>query len=335
MRNSGEVGFARLLSSVAVLTLIAVASCGGESVRHEAQAGEAGESGAGKGGAPIATGGSDVAAGRGGNSAGTTASSGSAGTASSVGGTGSVAGTSSVGGTSTVAGSSSVGGTSSVAGTTGTGGCDVIPPCLPPVCGDDATLVDVPCGCPYCSCEDVNCAAVDCGPGTKPSRPDGACCETCVPVDESCNAVTCEPREECETGRSWRYEPGACCAACLPLEPPGCPEIACNPNLECPTGYAAGDGTNGCCSECVPDPLYCVDDGDCLIATKPSGCCYCPEVISRRKYEEESCWILPDGTISPECMGGVTCDVVCGGCPDIGDARCENERCVAIVPTDN
>jgi hypothetical protein len=113
--------------------------------------------------------------------------------------------------------------------------------------------------------------------------------------------------------------------------PPACPEIACNPDLECPLGYTAGDGSNGCCFECVPDPLYCEADSDCIVATRPRGCCFCPDVISSRLHDEDPCWLTADDLAPSECLGDVACDVACAPCPDPGVPNCVDHHCEGVV----
>lgn len=154
-----------------------------------------------------------------------------------------------------------------------------------------------------------------------------------------CDGAECGPPIECELGSSWQRLPGACCGACLRDPGPiGCLDIACL-ELDCVPGYTAGNPSNGgCCYECVPDPLYCVTNDDCLIAIKESeGCCPCPQVISRRLYEEDLCWSGPTDRISPIGCGFTACgDVSCEPCPDTGEPWCIDHHCQsAWVPPPN
>jgi hypothetical protein len=294
------VGFPRFAWLLVFTTFALIASCGGESIRTSGDAGEAGEAQSG--------------------SAGSVPTSGQGGSATTSGGAG---------------GNAPVGGAQSGAGTGGAGGCgNLEPPCAAPYC-PEGEIVNVPCGCSYCSCDSVDCALIECDQGYVPVRPDGACCDVCMPVDNACDTVMCgSPPPDCPTGRSWRRPAGACCAACVPDEPPSCPEIACNPDLQCAPGFVVGDGVNGCCFERVPDPLYCVANDDCVVATKPSGCCSCPEVISRRLYDEDKCWVGADDRPVPlECSGDIACDVACAPCPNPGEPWCVDGRCTgAFVP---
>ncbi|HEY3495857.1 MAG TPA: hypothetical protein VGK73_14265 [Polyangiaceae bacterium] len=275
--------------------LVALApSCGGQSVhREEGDAGDAGERPTGTGGTPGA-GGSEP----------------QAGTASSSGGR---------------VGSGGAAGTASLAGTSGVAGC-AAQPCPEPIC-PDGVLVSEPCGCTHCSCENVDCSYEECPTGFVPARPEGACCDVCVAIN-GCDGVLCEPPVECAPGYLWQRPPGACCGACRPAEGTfGCDDIAC-PDLECSLGYTVGNPSNGgCCYECVPDPLYCVTNDDCMIATKRVGCCFCPEVISRRLYQEDLCWEAGDGRFPPFECGFTACDVACAPCPDTGEPWCIENQC--------
>jgi hypothetical protein len=288
------VGLGRRVSSLALGLVALAASCGGNSFRNEGEAGS-GEPG---------TGGANQTAGSASNTGGTT----------------------STGGASPDAGTPGSGGTAPSAGA---GGC-LQQPCAAPYC-PDGKIVEPECGCPYCSCENIDCSYEECTSGQVHVRPEGACCEICVPSD-GCEAVSCEPESECPAGRTWQKPRGACCGACLPSDGSfGCARVACDPNLECPPGYVLGDGlVTGCCYECVPDPLYCVRDDECILAVDVLACCPCPTVINFRMYNSDGkeCWFAEDVWWLPpaQCVPP-DCDMECGSCPDPGEPRCVDQHC--------
>jgi hypothetical protein len=94
----------------------------------------------------------------------------------------------------------------------------------------------------------------------------------------------------------------------------------------------AGDKAGGCCYECLPDPLYCVDSADCVIADRPRSCCGCAEVISTRALADDPCWTPVDEPrdIPEECYPEVICDALCDACPDPGEAACVYNRCTQV-----
>lgn len=178
------------------------------------------------------------------------------------------------------------------------------------------------------SCANVDCPSVDCGDDQVPVRLPGACCTTCQDKPVGCEDVKCYPLEECRDGYVVAQPPGACCSGCMPKSPPvpcietGCPQ-------ECAPGYVRGDLLGGCCYECLPDPLYCRGNADCVMADKPRSCCGCPEAITRRQYDSELCWselALPR-PIPQSCYPQVTCDALCGACPQADIAACVDHRC--------
>jgi hypothetical protein len=177
------------------------------------------------------------------------------------------------------------------------------------------------------NCLAVDCAFPMCADGAMPSVKPGECCPTC-PNTDGCEAVKCEPVSKCGFGYTLSRPPGACCTGCFPDPGVGCREIAC-PQTECAPGYVRGDLVGGCCYDCVPDTLYCDEPADCVIADKPRSCCGCPEAITRRQYAEEPCWSEPGvmRMIPQSCYPQVTCDALCGACPDPGAATCIDHRC--------
>jgi hypothetical protein len=203
-------------------------------------------------------------------------------------------------------GSTSTGGSSGTAGTSGLGGEP--------------------------GCASVKCAAVDCSADEVPVTKPGDCCQTCEPKAGGCENVKCEPVEECSAGYELARPPGACCEGCVPKVGVACREIACVTN-DCPAGYVPGDKVGGCCYDCVPDPLYCGNRDDCVIATKQGQCCACPEAISRRQLQEESCWAEADvgAPVSSACQPPGACgDVVCAPCQTLGkEVDCSDNRCIA------
>ncbi|HEY6728827.1 MAG TPA: hypothetical protein VI197_32675, partial [Polyangiaceae bacterium] len=94
-----------------------------------------------------------------------------------------------------------------------------------------------------------------------------------------------------------------------------------------------GDLMGGCCYECLPDPLFCEQNADCVLADRPHECCGCPEVISRRALDDDACWysLAEPRTIPPECYPEFTCDALCGACPDSGSAVCVDNRCTQEI----
>jgi hypothetical protein len=235
-------------------------------------------------------------------------SSGEAGSVSGHAGKSSTAGSSSSAGTSSLGGSTGTGGTSGKAGSNGTGGID---------------------------CRAVDCAFPVCEDGAAPIAKPGECCPTCPPPQTGCDGVMCLPVTDCGPGYELKRPEGACCEGCVPKPGGvGCLEIACPPDKTCPAGYVRGDLVGGCCYDCVPDPLYCGDVADCLIADKPRSCCGCPEAISQRMYAADECWSDVDmpRMIPQECYPQMTCDAVCGPCPEPGPLSCASHRCALGMP---
>lgn len=228
---------------------------------------------------------------------------------SSAGGT--AAGNSSSAGNGSEPGAGARGGAPSVGGTVGTTG--------------GLSLGGAP------SCATVDCATVDCQDDEVPVLAPGACCATCQPRANGCEAVKCQPITDCGDGYELAQPPGACCVGCVP-KPGGvaCREIAC-PETSCAPGYVRGDVLGGCCYDCVPDPLYCREDADCVLADKPRACCGCPEAITRRQFEAEPCWFEPGGerSIPSTCYPDTICDAACGPCSTIEAAKCRGSRCTS------
>lgn len=207
-------------------------------------------------------------------------------------------------GTGGKAGSPSTGGRPGTAGTAGLGG----------------------------GCASVKCATVDCSADEVAVTKPGECCQTCEPKAGGCEDVKCEPVDKCSAGYELAQPPGACCEGCVPKGGVACLEIACV-TTNCPAGYVRGDKVGGCCYDCVPDPLYCGNRDDCVMATKQGECCACPEAISRRQLQEESCWseVGSGAPVSSACQPPSGCDdVVCAPCQTIGEeVDCSENRCVA------
>lgn len=183
--------------------------------------------------------------------------------------------------------------------------------------------------CPVCTCEGVVCEEPVCPSGQTLTPPDH-CCPQCV--DLLCSGVVCQGPSDCGDGRTYSRPDGACCAGCMPLEPALCPELGC-PDDTCPKGYVSGDAVGGCCTECLPDPLYCEVSDDCVAADRPRECCGCPEIISKRALDDDACW-SPSSDPRPipdACYPDVTCDAVCGACPPTGVPVCVDNRCVGHV----
>lgn len=204
--------------------------------------------------------------------------------------------------------------------------------CAFPACPDGELIVPPAECCPVCSCSLVECEPLNC-PSDRTVTPAGACCPVCA--DAGCEGVVCEGPTECDAGYVFSRPDGACCGSCVP-GPEGvlCPDIPCPPEPSCALGYIAGQAVGACCSQCLPDPLYCADSRDCVLADRPRSCCGCPEVISTRALDDDPCW-SPVGMprdIPEECYPDAICDAFCGACPDPGEAVCQNNRCVQIVP---
>jgi hypothetical protein len=178
------------------------------------------------------------------------------------------------------------------------------------------------------NCEAVDCAFPVCEDGSKPIVPPGSCCPIC-PSTTGCEGLTCEPVTECEEGYVLSRPPGACCTGCI--QKPGgvaCREIAC-PSTSCPVGFVRGDVLGGCCYDCLPDPSYCNEAADCVIADKPRSCCGCPEAISRRQFAEDPCWseVGVMRAIPVSCYPQAICDAACRACPLYDEASCVEHRC--------
>jgi hypothetical protein len=111
-----------------------------------------------------------------------------------------------------------------------------------------------------------------------------------------------------------------------------CLEIACPENNECPLGYVRGDKVGGCCYQCLPDPLFCNEEAECVMADRPRSCCGCPEVISRRAYDADACWsdVTAPRMIAQSCYPQVVCDALCAACPPPLHATCIDHRCTGI-----
>ena len=235
-------------------------------------------------------------------------SGGDAGSAGSHAGKPGTAGSSSKAGASSRGGSTGTGGTSGKAGTTGVGGLN---------------------------CELVDCAYPVCDDGQEPVTKPGECCPTCPAPITGCEGVTCLPVTACGADYELKRPEGACCEGCVP-KPGGvaCLEIACPPDKTCPAGYVRGDLVGGCCYDCVPDPLYCEQTSDCVIADRPRPCCGCPEAISQRLYAADQCWSdVNDPRMVPmECYPQMTCDALCGACPEPGQLLCSDRRCTLGIP---
>ena len=163
------------------------------------------------------------------------------------------------------------------------------------------------------------------------------------PAPSGCDSVVCQEPGLCDAGFSVQRKPGACCPSCAPNDDQSvaCVGLPCPEHLDCPLGYVAGGGDNGgCCYECVPDRLFCMTRADCVEATEweATSCCACPQIISLRLYEEDSCWYGgPDGR-RPQLMAcGRNCDVgLACPCPFPGEPHCQDNRCVgAFVPPPN
>lgn len=232
------------------------------------------------------------------------------------------------GGTSSNTTSTSAGGTNNTTGSTPN--CPSLP-CGGLSCPDGQLTVPPGACCPVCSCSLAECEPLDC-PSGRTLTPAGACCPQCA--EAQCEGVVCEGPTTCDSNSTFSRPAGACCAACLQLPGVGCALVACPEDLECPSGYVAGDLVGGCCYECLPDPLYCFDSGDCVLANRPRTCCGCEEAISTRALEDDPCWV-PAGEpwdIPAECYPEVTCDALCGECPDPGEVACVDYRCTQIVP---
>ncbi len=234
---------------------------------------------------------------------------GNAGTSSSHAGRAGSAGASSIGGSAASGGAPSVAGTVSVAGAVHRGG------------GPNCFAVD----CAYPVCDD----------GAEPLTKPGDCCPTCPPPQSGCDGVTCQPVTECGQGYELARPEGACCEGCVPK--PGavaCLDLACSPDKTCPPGYVRGDLVGGCCYDCAPDPLFCNDVADCVTADRPRSCCGCPEAISQRMYDADECWsdVNAPRMIPQSCYPQVTCDAVCGVCPAPGPLSCASHRCALLQP---
>jgi hypothetical protein len=247
-----------------------------------------------------ACGGESFTGGKGGNEAGS---------ASSVAGKSGTAGSSSsTGGRSGTGGSTGTSGSTGKAGSSGTGGLN---------------------------CQLVDCAYPVCEDGQEPVTKPGQCCPTCPPPLTGCEGVMCLPVAECGEGYELKRPEGACCEGCVPKPGGvGCLEIACPPDKTCPAGYVRGDLVGGCCYDCVPDPQYCRDVADCVVADRPRPCCGCPEAISQRQYAADECWsdVNAPRMIPMECYPQMTCDAVCGACPEPGPLLCASHRCALGMP---
>jgi hypothetical protein len=218
------------------------------------------------------------------------------------------AGASNKAGAGSQGGSTGTSGATSKAGTTGVGGLD---------------------------CSRVDCADEVCDDGQAPVIEPGKCCKTCPPPVTGCEGVMCLPAIECAAGYELKRPEGACCEGCVPKPGGvGCLEIACAPDKTCPAGYVRGDLAGGCCYDCVPDPLYCNEASDCVVADRPRPCCGCPEAISRRQYAADECWSdVNDPRMVPmECYPQMTCDAICNECPPPGELLCSGHRCTLAVP---
>jgi hypothetical protein len=182
------------------------------------------------------------------------------------------------------------------------------------------------------TCADIACALPLCADGAKPVTLPGACCPSCPGPKQGCEDVKCEPVGECADGYVLSFPAGACCPGCLPKEPASvaCIEIAC-PQTPCQPGYVRGDVLGACCHECLPDPLYCTSASDCVMADKPRSCCGCPEAITRRQFDGEPCWseVGKPRMVPQSCYPQVTCDALCGACPEPEPVACRGQRCVA------
>lgn len=185
------------------------------------------------------------------------------------------------------------------------------------------------------TCSLLPCMIPQCEDGQMPTTPAGECCPSCPPPASGCENVKCQPVKECGEGQVLQQPAGACCAACLPKEPGNvaCLEIACpDDDQVCELGYVRGDKIGGCCYQCLPDPLFCNEEKQCLMADRPRSCCGCPEVISRRAYEADACWsdVTAPRMIPQSCYPQAICDALCGACPPPLHATCIDHRCTSI-----
>jgi hypothetical protein len=249
------------------------------------------------------------------------------------------------GGTAATGGSiSGTGGaTGGLTGGGGTGGYDQCArvDCAYPVCPDGVPVV-VPEGqcCPICSCELVDCAVPICPPGVGVVTLPGECCPVCErDPAASCSEVTCNTMPTCPDGYAPGSIAGACCPGCVrsdePIVPPVCTEALC-PAPECAPGYRSEQLESECCPRCQPDPKYCQEDADCMVATSSRSCCSCPEAISIRQYEQDACWQNSDGQRSvPEaCYPPTACtNVLCEPCAPSGLAKCVEHQCTLLTVT--
>jgi len=132
---------------------------------------------------------------------------------------------------------------------------------------------------------------------------DDVPCPDGVLIAEECACPVCRCQEvgcavqDCADGQQPILRPGACC--------PVCPE---------------------------PDIDACDTDSDCVLARSLLECCGCPEAVSRRHYEQDSClWIqdeprdIPDDCVIP-CP-----EIVCAPCPEQASI-CNAGLCTSSYP---
>jgi hypothetical protein len=190
-------------------------------------------------------------------------------------------------------------------------------------------------------CLDIPCPDVDCVTGSHQEARPGECCPSCVPDKSphpSCATVVCEPppsscRPDYVVGRA----PGACCTSCVPIgtatPPPECQLLDCATPPLCPAGYYNAPPSLDCCGRCMPDPLYCRENRDCVIADRPRSCCGCPELISVREYEEDACWsdVAAPRPIPSSCYPEAVCGAICGACALPFGAYCGTDNRCGVV----
>lgn len=187
-------------------------------------------------------------------------------------------------------------------------------------------------------CSAVTCPLPKCSSTSEPVTLLDECCPRCVGIDPSCAEVACT-NPQCPQGFEPAREPGACCDTCRATpfaRGPVCGPITCLVASSCARGYTEAAVEWSCCPLCVPDPNFCRDNNDCVLAEATNECCPCPTSISTRRFLQVSCLSVMGKPVQPaeSCASPSACDVACAECQTGNWPICSNGTCVTTWITD-
>jgi hypothetical protein len=104
------------------------------------------------------------------------------------------------------------------------------------------------------SCQNVDCAAFDCAPGTTLTVVPGLCCPVCQPCNVPCPGIACA------SGSHYEVLPGQCCGTCVP-----------DPQMNCDVGKKEYTAQRTQLLDKFGS-VFCSRDSECVVATEQNQC---------------------------------------------------------------